>query len=67
MLFAFGITGTPVSAENAHDIVAGWSVVGATLLNTGDASIAPRLPRFATKVRRMLRRLEQQGFTSFIE
>ncbi len=66
-LFAFAVTGARASAERAREAVSEWSLVGTTLSTSGQPSIAPRLPRFAAKVRRMLRRLEQQGFTSFIE
>lgn len=66
-LFAFGISGEPTPQEQAAQTLAQWSLVGGRLACPTDVDAEPRLPRFALKVRRMLRRLAQQGFTSFIE
>ena len=67
-LFAFAIDGS--SPPLGDDVEEQWDIVGdelRPLVSTDAAADAPRLPRMAFKVRRMMRRLKRQGFTSFIE
>jgi hypothetical protein len=61
-LFSYAVAG---DASRAAEDVA-WKMDGARLVPP-PGHTAPRLPRTAAKLWRMLRRLRQQGFTSFIE
>ena len=68
-LLAFVISGDrdeeppPVSAVEAD-----WTLQRGRLVSTASEPTAePKLPHTAAKVWRMLRRLRQQGFTSFME
>ena len=68
-LFAFSVDGSTPALGS--DIEEQWRVVGNELHPLVSANVpegaSPRLPRMALKVRRMIRRLRRQGFTSFIE
>ena len=67
-LFSFSVDGSSPAA--GHNVEEEWDIVGnelRPLASTNVAVDAPRLPRMALKVRRMIRRLKRQGFTSFIE
>jgi len=67
-LFAFAVAGRPVGAATDWR---SWarSEDGTVRPASADATITtlPRFPRTATKVWQMLRRLERQGFTAYIE
>ena len=57
-LLAFAITTESHDLERAREITLGQA----------ESQVEPaRLPRTAAKIKRMIRRLQQQGFTSFIE
>jgi 5-methylcytosine-specific restriction endonuclease McrBC GTP-binding regulatory subunit McrB len=62
-LFRFAVLGRKWPTGAPDPVVHGWTVAGGVLV--GDT--IPVLPRFALKVWQMRRRLERQGFTSFIE
>ncbi len=68
-LFAFAITGEDRSGGEEAVLRSSWRPAGGRLEPAGDndSPSAPRFPRLAAKLWRMARRLEQQGFTSFIE
>jgi 5-methylcytosine-specific restriction enzyme B len=62
-LFRFAVLGRRRTTEDRDPVLIEWAVSEGAL--HGDP--IPVLPRFALKVWRMRRRLERQGFTSFIE
>ncbi len=62
-LFRFAVLGRRWKRDDPDPAAFNWTVSGGALQGTGN----PALPRFALKVWRMRRRLERQGFTSFIE
>ena len=68
-LFRFAITGS--RSEQGSNIAEQWDIVGDELRPlvsaNWDSSSLPRLPLMALKTLRMIRRLRQQGFTSFIQ
>jgi hypothetical protein len=71
MLFAFAVTGG--GANPQHDEATDWRSwrmsAGTLVRNAGDdaQTISPSLRRMGTKLWRMLLRLDQQGFTAFVE
>jgi hypothetical protein len=62
-LFRFAVLGRKWTTDDRDPIALTWTVSGGVLRGEMTSS----LPRFALKVWRMRRRLERQGFTSFIE
>lgn len=71
-LFEFAVSGTRSTRSAATPPVeADWEIEQGRVVSRGTdgrgAGEQPKLPRTATKVFTMLRRLRRQGFTSFIE
>jgi 5-methylcytosine-specific restriction protein B len=70
-LFDFAVAGRRGAPAPAARDADGWDVHGGLLTWSGptldDGALEPALARTAAKVWRMLRRLQQQGFSSFIE
>ncbi|MGK3964073.1 EVE domain-containing protein [Sorangium sp. So ce118] len=65
-LFAFAIDGAAGAASPAD--LSSWALRGGLLVRSaGEEERAALLPRTAAKLWRMQRRLQRQGFTSFIE
>jgi 5-methylcytosine-specific restriction enzyme B len=64
-LFSFAVATTPSTDDALH----GWLIRGGRLAPDARSgrTAMPLLPRTAAKLWRMIRRLRQQGFTSFIE
>lgn len=68
-LFAFAIQAVPAAKPpDADTILAQWADEGGQLASVPGVTpgVAPKLPRTAAKLWRMLRRLRQQGFTAFV-
>jgi 5-methylcytosine-specific restriction enzyme B len=70
-LLHFCVDGEPIAAQERSHVLGRWSTRDG-LLHRPPAAEAPdaaivQLPRTGAKVWRMIRRLEQQGFTSFVE
>ncbi len=55
------------ATEDHRDTGAHWRLAHGQLVAEGEGGTPPRLPRAAAKVWRMLRRVRQIGFVSFIE
>ena len=70
-LFAFSIAGGADHNDGAITTPESWTVKSGQLASLSPASdadtVQPVFPRTAAKLWRMMRRLRQQGFTSFIE
>lgn len=69
-LFRFAVTGdTPMASEGGWEkLKDDWRLSNGRLTSNATPPAAePKLPRMAAKIWKMLRRLHQQGFTSFIE
>lgn len=54
-------------ASGAGSVLAGWELSGGALRATAAGGGTPALPRSAAKLFRMLQRLRERGFASFIE
>lgn len=64
-LLAFAVDVDSGLAAREHE--AAWAFLGGRIAATAETQRAPRLPRTAAKLWRMLRRARLQGYVSFIE